>query len=185
MRFLGEGLNDPDRPKCFAHHRANAGNPILTGPRQVADAPTEQHDRQDCDRDTEQHEAGQLGRQREQINDPAHPHEQVAQRNRHRGADNLFDHRSIRRHPRRDFGRPVLLKEAGVECQQMRMHRASHVGDDPLPNPRYEIETDCGCQSHHRNNAEQAIEIGGNCPRLFGAKAFINDEFEPARDGER
>ncbi len=66
----------------------------------------------------------------------------LRKRDRDGGADDLFDDGGVDRDAAGDFGRPVLLEEAGSEAQQVAVHGKADVGDDPLADPGDEIESD-------------------------------------------
>src|SRR3546814_6165624 len=74
-RLLTERLHDLHRPHLFGGGRADVGDAVLAGPRDILEPPAEQHDRQDDDRDAEEDARGELWRQAEQLRSEAHTSE--------------------------------------------------------------------------------------------------------------
>ena len=70
-------------------------------------------------RDADQQFGGQRGGHGEQIDDAADRHDRVAQRDRHGGADDLFDDRGIRCQARGDFLGAVFLEKAGRHAHRL------------------------------------------------------------------
>ena len=97
--FLGEGLDDLDGTEHFGDHRADAGDPVLTGFRHGAHLAAEPDDGEDGDRNDQQHQHGQFWRLHRHIGDAADAHNGVAQRHRCPRGDDLFDDRSVAGQP--------------------------------------------------------------------------------------
>ena len=173
--FLAERLNDLHRDEHFGGSRADIGDAILAGAGHLLKPPPDEHDRQHDHRNAEQQHARELGGEREQIGDAADADDQVAQRDRHGGADDLFDDRGIRCHARCDFGWAVGLEKAGSEPQQIALHRQPDVGHHALAEPRYEIETQCGGKAQHHGDQEQVAEPATD---VFGAAASIESTID-------
>ncbi len=102
--------------------------------------------------------AVELGREREQIDDRADPHDGVAQGDRDGRADHLLDDRRVGGEARGDLGRPVLLEEGGGEAEQIALHRLADVGDHPLAEPGDEIEAAGGRDRQHPDDQQQIFE---------------------------
>jgi hypothetical protein len=103
--------------------------------RVIAHALAEQRDRQDDQRDADHQHARQLRRDREQVDQPADAGEGVAQRDRHRAADDLFDQRCVGSETRGDLGRAILLEEARRQAEQVALHVGADVRDDAFAEP--------------------------------------------------
>ena len=95
--LLVERLDDLHRAEHFAGDRADVGDAVLAAGRDRAHAAAEEDDRPDDQRHAEQHQTGELGREREQDDDAADAHDDVAQRDRDGRADNLLDDRRVDR----------------------------------------------------------------------------------------
>ena len=182
--FLPERLDDLHRAQLFGRRRADVGDAILARPRDILQAAAEQDDRHDDHRDAEQDAAGQLGRQGEQIGDAADPHHHVAQRHRHGGADDLFDDRGVRRHPRGDFGRAVFLEKAGGEAEQVALHRLADVGDGAFAQPADEIEAQRGGERQRQDDAVEQAEMRRDVAAA-GDKAAVDHFLELPGDRQR
>ncbi len=101
--FLTEGLDDLHRRQHFGHHRADIGDPVLAGARDIAQAAPENGDRQDDRRNDQDQADGQRRGEIEQIGRAADRHQQIAQGNRDRGPDHLLDHRGVAGHTAGNF----------------------------------------------------------------------------------
>ena len=88
----------------------------------------------------------------------ADAHDDVAQRDRDGGADDLFDDRGVDGQPAGDFGRAVFLEESGRQAQQIAVHREADVGDDALAEPGDEIEARRGGERHDDDQHQQIFE---------------------------
>jgi hypothetical protein len=122
----------------------------------------EEDDRNDHERDAEQHHPASLGASTNRMTMQADAHDDVAQRDRHGGADDLLDDRRVDRDPRGDLGRAVLLEEAGRQAQQVAVHGEADVGDGALAEPRDEIEADRGGERHDDHQQQQIFEPAGD-----------------------
>ena len=108
----------------------------------------------------------------------ADAHDEVAQRDRDGGADDLFDDRGVDGHPAGDFGRAVLFEEAGREAQQVAVHREADVGDDPLAEPADEIEAGRGGERHDDHQHQQIFEPARDIAVCRRAEAAVDDQLE-------
>ena len=125
----------------------------------------------------------------------ADAHDDVAQRHRHGGADDLFDDRGVDRDPAGDFGRAIFLEEAGREAQQVAVDREADVGDGALAEPRHEVEAHRGRERHDRDQEQQIFEPAGDVGAVArsGCEALVDDQLEgirnargcPCRDQQR
>ncbi len=183
--FLPECLDDLHGAKLFRGGGADVGNAVLRVDRDdILKLSAEQDDRHDDHRDAEQDAAGQFGRQGEEIGDAADTHHHVAQRHRHRRADDLFDDRRVRRHPRGDFGRAVFLEKSGREAEQVALDRLADVGDGALAKPADEIEAQRGGGGEGQDDAVEQAKMRGDVAAA-GDKAAVDHFLELPRDRQR
>ena len=147
----------------------------------------EQDDRPEHERDADDQHRRQLGRQREQIDDPADAGGEVAKRDRDAGADHLLEDGGVGGQPRGDLGRPVLLEEARRQGQQVLLHRNADVGDRPLAQPGDEIEAHRGGDRQHDDDHQQILErlADRRLAGPAGAEAAVDHPLEAVGDGER
>ena len=168
--LLVERLDDLHRAEHLAGDGADVGDAVLAADRHRAQAAAEQGDRHDHEGDAEQHHARQLGGEEEQDHGAGQAHHEVAQRDRQGGADDLFDDRGVDRQPAGDLGRAILLEEAGREAQQVAVHREANVGDDPLAEPRDEVEARRGGERHDDDQRQQDVEPAGDIAGIAAAR---------------
>ena len=177
--LLVERLDDLHRAEHFAGDRADVGDAVLALGRYGADLAPEDDDRDDDERNAEQHHPGELGREEEQDDDAGDRHDDVAQRDRHGGADDLFDDRRVDGQPAGDLGRAVFLEVTGREAEQIAVHREADVGDDALAEPGDEVEARRGGDRHDHHQDEEVLE-----PRRDVAaapEAAVDDQLEGIR----
>ncbi len=185
--LLAERLHDLHRAQHFADVGADIGDPVLAGAGEGADLAAEQDDRAEQQGNGDQQQPGKLGAEREQIDDPADPGDEVAQRERDRGADHLLQHRGVGGEARGDLARPVFLEEAWRQGEEVALHLAAKVGNGALAQPRHEIEAETGGDRQHHDDHQQILERLGHRSAADRAarEAAVDDLLEAIRDGER
>jgi hypothetical protein len=95
------------------------------------------------------------------------------------GPDDLLDDRRVDCDPAGDLGRPVFLKEARGEPQEVAVDGKADVGDDALAEPADEIEADrCG-QRHDDHQKHQILEPAGDVP---AGETLVDDQLEGIGD---
>jgi hypothetical protein len=171
-------------PERLGDDRADIGDAVLTGAGGLPHALGQEHDRQDDDRNAEQQESGELGCEREQVDDAADAHDEVAQRDGHGLADHELDHRRVGGQARGDLGRAVLLEEARLEPEQVAMHFGADVGNDALAQPGDEIEAGRGGERQYQDDPEQIIEMLADIAVARG-EALVDDAPEAVGDCQR
>ena len=140
--------------------------------------PSDDH-REDDEGDAEHQHAGELGRQREQIDDPAEPGREVAQGDRDRRADDLLEDGGVGGQPGGDFGRAILLEEAGRQAQQIALHRAAQVGDGALADPGDEIEAQPRSRARGRRRSSADSGTSGDDVAAAGPKPRSMTRLKP------
>ena len=93
------GLDDADFVDGLVDAVAEVGDAILADPRQPPHAAPEQDDRRDDQRHAGEHQQGQLQAGGEQHGEATDQNQQVAQGDRKRRADGVFDQRRVGRQP--------------------------------------------------------------------------------------
>ena len=128
-----------------------------------------------------------LGARKNRMMAQAMPMTRLRKRDRHGGADDLLDDRGVDGDPAGDFGRAVLLEEAGREAQQVAVNREADVGDGPLAQPRDEIKAHRGRQRHHRDQQQEVFEPAGEAAgrAVVGGEALVDDQLEGIGDARR
>ena len=174
--LLVEGLDDLHRPEHLAGQRADVGDAVLAVAGNGADPSPEQGQGHDDQGNAEQHHGGELGRQHEQYDGAGGAHDDVAQRHRDGGADDLLDDGGVDGDAAGDLGRAILLEEAGGHAQQIAVHGQPDVGDDPLADPRDEIEADGGGERHRQHQHQQIFEPAADV--ATAREAFVDDQLE-------
>ena len=183
--LLAERLDDLHRAEDFAGDRADIGDAVLAARRDRAHAAAEEGERPITTSGTPSSiSPASLGDSANRIDDAGDADDEVAQRDRDDGSDDLLDDRRVDGDPRRDLGRAVLLEEAGREAQQVAVHRQADVGDGPLAEPGDEIEADRRRDRHHGDQHQQILEPAGEVAGRAGAagEAFVDDQLEAVGD---
>ena len=184
--FLVERLHHAQSAEHLGHHRPDVGDPVLAGARDRPDLPPEAHDRQH-DQGYRDHQPQRQQRcQCREVDYSADTHDDVAQRHRDRGPDDLLDQRGVRGHPRRDFLGAVSLEEARLEPQQVLLHAKPDVRDHPLAQPGDQVEAHRGAKPEHDHVEQQELEPAADVRRIAArGEPAIDHHAEPRRNGER
>ena len=132
---MDEGLHRADAGQGFLNIHADIGAPVLAVAGQGAHPPTQQDNRRHHDRHHQQYQPGELGTGHQQHDQAADQQQQIAQGDRHRGADDHLYQGGVGGQPRQHFAGPPRLEKTGAEGQNMTVHIPSQIGDHSLANP--------------------------------------------------
>ena len=103
--------------------------------------------------------ADSLGLVTDHHRDRADEHEEIAQRDRGRGAEGRLELRRVGGQARGDLAGLFRVEEAGIEPRQMGEEVRAQVRDDPLAERHDEIVARPGSDREHGDDAEHAEEI--------------------------
>ena len=191
--LLGEGLHGAHRVERLAAFRHHVGHARLRLARQRPHLAAEQDDRHDGERHHGQRQQRELGIGDDQHDDAADAHQRVAQRHRGRGADHLLDELGVGRDPAHDVARALDLEPGRPQPHDMGEQVAAQVADDPLAQPRHEVEARARGDRQHDGDGQQrgqrvVQDVGpalGEAAVDQGPQAGAEGQHRAGRDQER
>ena len=138
--LVGVGLHGLRGEERLGGPRARLGDPVLALAAERAEPPPEAEDRHEHHRHADEHQRGQLRAGEEQEHDAADQHQPVAERHRHRRADDGEDEGGVGRQPRDHLAGHDPLGEGRAEADHPVVDRLADVGDHPLAEARHQVE---------------------------------------------
>ncbi len=171
---MGEGLYCLHGIEGFARARAGIGHAILTFAGQRAHPAAEPDQRHHDESDGRQHEDGKLQAGEKQQNKTARQHDQVAHRNRRRGADHGLNERGVGGEAGEHFARARDFEEGRRQRQDMVEDGLADIGDHTFAKPGHEIEPGGGGDAQDGGDRDQRHEVLADLRGIFFIEAMIH-----------
>ena len=174
QRLVGEGLQGPHRADQFGRIGRGVGQRVLgrarAAPHRAAEADERQHDQ----RNGGEHETRELRAGDHHHGGGAEKQHDIAERDRHRGADRRLDLRGVGGEPRGQLAGPRGVEERRRERYQVAEHRRAEVRHHALAERRHEVVARCARQREHGDHRDHHAEILVDQPDVPGVEAEVD-----------
>ena len=132
-----------------------------------------------------QHEGRQFRARHHHHRDRADEQEEIAQRDRGRGAERRLELRRVGGEARGDLAGLLRVEEAGIEPGQMGEEIGAQVGDHPLAERHHQVVARAGGQREHRDDADHGEKISADEAGVGVREAEVDHPPDRDRHDER
>ena len=179
------GLHGPDGAEAFGGIGCRLRQRVLGSAGAPLDGTARGDERQHDQRQHAQDEGRQFRARVDHQADGAEEQEQVAQRQRGRGAEGRLHLRRVGGQPRDQFAGAGGVVEHGIEPCEMTEDVGAKVGDDALAEGHHEEIAGAGGAGEHGDDADHAQEVGVDEPCTVLREAEIDDAPDRHRHHQR
>ena len=160
MGLMCIGLRCLDGAQCLVGTGTDGGDAVLIGAAELAHHTAEDNDRHQHEGHNDQHHPGKRWTSIDEQRKPPQKQQEIAKRNRDRGADHCLDQGRIGGQAREHLPRPGNFEKSRVEGKNMIEDGFANIGDDPLPDPGHEVVAPECREGEHGDNTHQPDEVG-------------------------
>ena len=179
-QFGDERLHDAHRRQAFGGESGGLGKPVLGASGTLPDRASGRIEGQHDQGNRRQHEGRQFGAGDHHHRDRADEQEQIAQRERRRGAECRLELGRVGGETRGDVAGLLGVEKARIEPGQVGEEIGAKVGDHPFAQRHHEVVSGAGGQREHRDDTDHGQEIGADEAGVGVGKPVV--DHPPDRD---
>ena len=184
-QFSDERLHDAHRREALGREGGGFREPVLGAPGALPDRASRRIKGQHDDGDGREHEGRQFGARDHHHRDRADEQEQIAQRERRRGAERRLELGRVGRQAGGDLPGLLGVEKTRIEPGQMGEKIGAEVGDHPFAERHHEVVAGAGGEREHRDDADHGEKINADKAGVVSGESEVDHPPDRDRHHER